>query len=156
MRDDDLRHTLTFQFCHCLKQPLCRHDRKVRRRLVKNHNAWIEGNRARNRDRLLAAAREALHLLENGVYIHFQALEHIIGFAIHAFAINKEAIFFGPAPKKDILPDVEISAECEILINHLDAMIAAFLRAFEMGQPAIHKDIAAIALISACHRFHQR
>ena len=57
--------------------------------------------------------------------------------------IDEEAEPQRPSSEEDVLPDVEIAAQSEVLIDHLDTAIAAFLRASEAHRFAVVRRFSA-------------
>ena len=74
---------------------------------------------------------------------------------MHARAIDKDPVPHRPSPQEDVLGDIEISAEREVLIDHFDAAIAAFVRALEMDLSPVDENFAGVALIGAGDDLHQ-
>ncbi len=52
--------------------------------------------------------------------------------------------------------DVHVPAQREVLVDHLDADVAALVRVAEVGRLAGDQDIAGVALIGAGQDLHQR
>ena len=92
----------------------------------------------------------------DGIDVDFQAVEDFAGVAVHARAVDEQAEAQRPAAEKDVLADVEVSAQREVLIDHLDAAFAAFVRGAEMDGLAVDENFAGIALIGAGQDLHQR
>ena len=61
---------------------------------------------------------------------------------MHARAIDEESEPARPPAEKNVLADVEISAQSKVLVDHLDAEIAALVRALEMHRLAVDQHIA--------------
>jgi hypothetical protein len=131
VRNDDLCDAVLLEFEHRLEQPLGRHDREVGRRLVEDDDARLERDCAGDRDRLLAAAGQAFDALIDRVHVDLEALQHLVGLGIHLLAVDEDAPP-RPAAEEDVLADVHVPAERKVLIDHLDADIAALVRAAEM------------------------
>src|SRR6202021_4057306 len=75
---------------------------------------------------------------------------------MHARAIDEESEPARPPAEENVLADVEISAQCKVLVDHLDAEIAALVRTLEMHRLAVDHDVARISLVRAGHDFHER
>ena len=118
-------------------------------------DARVKRDGARDGDRLLTAAGQALDPLVHRIDIDLEPLQHLVGLGIHFLAVDKPALH-RPAAEKNILADIHVSAQGKILIDHLDANSAAFMRAAEIGGAAGHQDFAGIAVIGAGHDLHQR
>src|SRR3984885_5895498 len=75
---------------------------------------------------------------------------------MHARAVDKESEPARPPAEKNVLADVEISAQGEVLVDHLDAEIAALVWTLEMHGLAVDRHFARIPLVGAGHNFHER
>jgi len=64
--------------------------------------------------------------------------------------------FERPAAKKDVLADVHVPAKREILVDHLDADVAALVWALEAHRLPGNQDFTGIALIRTGEYLHQR
>ena len=130
------------QLQHRLQETIGRRHREIGGRLVENHHLGLEGNRARDGHRLLTSAGKAFDLLIDRVHVDLQAIEDRPRVAMHAGAIDEDPEAAGPAAEENVLADVEISAQSEVLVDHLDAEIAALVRALEMHRLAVDQDVA--------------
>ena len=156
VRDDDLGDAVLLQLEHGLEQPLGRHHREVGGRLVEDDDARLERDGAGDGDRLLAAARQALDALVDRVDVDLEALQHLRRpRAYILLAVDEEALA-RPAAEEDVLADVHVPAEREVLVDHLDADVAALVRALEMDRLAGDEDLAGVALVGAGEDLHQR
>src|ERR1700722_1289455 len=75
---------------------------------------------------------------------------------MHARAVDEESEPARPPAEKNVLADVEISAQCKVLVDHLNAEIAALVRTLEMHRLAVDQHVARIPLVGAGHNFHER
>src|SRR5277367_60601 len=116
----------------------------------------VERDRAGDGDRLLAAARQAFHLLVDRVHVDLEAVQYLSRIPVHSGPVHEQAEPERPAPEEDVLADVQIAAQSEILVDHLDAAIATLVRALEAHSLAVDEDFAGVALIGAGEDFHQR
>ena len=127
---------MLLQLDHGLEQPLGGHHRQVGGRLVEDDDARVEGDGAGDGDRLLAASRKALDALVDRVDVDLEALQDVIRLVIHLAAVD-ERTFARPAAEEDVLADIHVPAQREVLVDHLDADLAALVRALEVtGLPA--------------------
>src|SRR5580658_978107 len=74
---------------------------------------------------------------------------------MHPRAVDEDAEPHRPSPKEDILPDVEISAQRKVLIDHFDAAVAALVRALEVHRRAVDENVSGVALVGAGEDLHQ-
>src|SRR5271154_3095525 len=102
----------------------------------------LERNGPRNRHRLLTAAGKAFDLLIDRVYVDLQTVKDRSRVMMHARAIDEESKPARPPAEKNVLADVEISAQCKVLVDHLDAEIAALVRTLEMHGRAVDQHVA--------------
>src|SRR5271154_5620396 len=75
---------------------------------------------------------------------------------MHAGAVDEDPEAARPSAEKDVLADVEISAQSEVLVDHLDPEIAALVRTLKMHGVAVDRHFARIPLVGAGHNFHER
>src|SRR4029077_4861790 len=75
---------------------------------------------------------------------------------MHARAIDEESEAARPPAEENVLADVQVSAQCKVLVDHLDAEIAALVRTLEMHRLAIDQHVTRIPLVGAGHNFHER
>ena len=86
--------------------------------------------------------------------IDLEPLQHVVGFRIHGLAVDERSLA-RPAAEEDILADIHIPAQREILVDHLDPGIAAFMWALEVDGLSRHQDLARVTVIGAGQDFHQ-
>src|SRR6202453_5375100 len=75
---------------------------------------------------------------------------------MHAGAVDEDSQAARPSAEKYVLADIQVSAQCEVLVDHLDAEIAALVRTLEMHGRPVDEHVACIALVGAGHNFHER
>ncbi|MCY1302952.1 hypothetical protein D9M70_526380 [compost metagenome] len=153
MRDDNLGYTLSLQFQHRFKQAVGRHHRKIGGRLIEDYDLRLERDGAGDRYGLLAATRQAFDLLINGVDVDLEPFQDLVGLRIHLPPIDERACE-RPAAQKDVLPDVQVPAQREVLVDHLDTDVSALMRALEMHRLSGDENLASVALICTGQDFH--
>ena len=75
---------------------------------------------------------------------------------MHTGAVDKDSEAARPPAEKNVLADIQVSAQREVLVDHLDPKIAALVRTLEMHKLSVDQYVARISLIGSCHNFHQR
>ena len=126
--------------------------------LVHEEDFGVEGDGFGGGNHLALAAGHALDFEPGGADIDVQPFEQLGGFGIHLFLV--EDAEKGQAPgiftaEEDVAGDVEVVAECQVLVDHFDAAAAGVARVADRDFLAVDDDPAAVGDVGAAEDLHE-
>ena len=132
-------------------------DPERRGRLVEDDELRVPHHGAGNRDRLALPARERRHLLaDRADRRDAQRLQCLGGVLLHHRLLKDLERVVRLATEIHVLDDVEVVAECEVLVHDLDPEVGSFLRAGDVNAIAFEVDLALVDRVDARDALDQR
>ena len=134
---------------------------KRRRRLVHDDQLRVEGQRTRDRHRLLLAARERADRAVDRRQMRAQPLDHLCRLAVHLGLVDKagnqaEQLLHRLAAEEDVGGHVLLLGQRQVLVDHLDAELAPLAGIERQDVLAVELDRAGIGAVNAGDGLHQR